>query len=131
VWRVLKKHFRPDPGANGPSWLSLLGHTKDSLFSVDLFRCESLLLKSHWVLVVMDQFSRRIIGFGIHPGAVDGPALCRMFSQATRGTKLPSYISTDNDPLFRFHRWKANLRVLDITEVKKDCAIRSSLASFH
>jgi len=118
VRRVLEKHFRPDPGTNGPSWLSLLGHTKDSLFSVDLFRCESLVLKSHWVLVVMDQFSRRIIGFGVQAGSVDGPALCRMFNQAIRGAILPKYLSTDNDPLFRFHRWKANLRVLDITELK-------------
>ncbi|MDH3466470.1 MAG: hypothetical protein OES26_11305 [Gammaproteobacteria bacterium] len=32
---------------------------KDSLWSVDLFRFESITLKSHWVLVVMDQFTRR------------------------------------------------------------------------
>jgi len=39
VRRVLAKHFRPDPGAYGPSWLTVLGHAKDSLWSVDLFRC--------------------------------------------------------------------------------------------
>ena len=44
---VLAKHFRPDPGAHGPSWLTLLRHSKDSLWSIDLFRCESLILKSH------------------------------------------------------------------------------------
>jgi hypothetical protein len=38
---------------------------KDSLRSVDLFRCESILLRSHWVMVVMDVFTRRIIGFGV------------------------------------------------------------------
>jgi hypothetical protein len=48
---------------------------KDSLWSIDLFRCESILLKGHWVLVVMDQFTCRIIGFGVHAGAVDGTAL--------------------------------------------------------
>ena len=53
-----------------------------------------------------------------HAGSVDGRALCRMFSQAIRGAVLPKYLSTDNDPLFRFHRWKANLRILDVTEVK-------------
>ena len=31
----------------------------------DLFRCESILLRSHWVMVVMDVFTRRIIGFGV------------------------------------------------------------------
>ena len=55
---------------------------KDSLWSVDLFRCESILLKTHWVLLVMDQFTRRIIGFGVHVGDVDGIALCRMFNSA-------------------------------------------------
>jgi transposase InsO family protein len=61
---------------------------KDSLWSIDLFRCESILLKTHWVLVVMDQFSRRIIGFGVHVGDVDGVALCRMFNSAI-STKEP------------------------------------------
>ncbi len=58
-----------------------IAHAKDSLWSVDLFRCESILLHSYWVLVVIDA-------------------------------------STDHDPLFRFHRWRANLRVLEIEEVK-------------
>jgi putative transposase len=66
----------------------------------------------------MDQFTRQIIGFGVHAGAVDGPSLCRMFNRAISGAAPPKYISSDNDPLFRFHRWKANLRILEITEVK-------------
>ena len=98
--------------------MSLLGHSKDSLWSTDLFRCESLTLKSYWVLVVMDQWSRRIIGFGIHQGDFDGIAVCRMLNHAISGTDPPRYLSTDNDPLFRFHRWQANLRILDVTEIK-------------
>ncbi len=31
---------------------------------------------------------------------------------------LPHYLSSDNDPLFEFHHWKANFRVLEIAEVK-------------
>lgn len=31
------------------------GHAKDSLWSVDLFRAESITLKTHWIMVVMDQ----------------------------------------------------------------------------
>ena len=69
VRRVLARHYRPEPGPNGSSWLTFLGHSKDSLWSVDFFRSESLILKSHWVMVVMDQFSRRIIGFAVHAGA--------------------------------------------------------------
>ena len=62
VYRVLSKHYRPAPGGTGPSWLSFIGHTRDSLWSVDLFRCESIVLQSYWVLVVMDQFTRRLVG---------------------------------------------------------------------
>jgi transposase InsO family protein len=118
VRRVLATHYRPDRRDDGPSWLTLLGHTKDSLWSLDLFRTESILLRSHWVLVVMDQFTRRIVGFGVQAVAVDGPALCRMFNQAISEQGLPTRFSTDHDPLFRFHRWQANLRILDVETVQ-------------
>ena len=118
VRRVLAANYRPDRRDNEPSWLTLLGHTKDSLWSLDLFRTESILLRSHWVLVVMDQFTRRIGGFGVQAVAVDGPALCRMFNQAIAGHGLPTRLSTDHDPLFRFHRWQANLRILDVETVQ-------------
>jgi len=119
VRRVLEKHYRPGPDSgNGPSWLTFIGHMKDSLWSVDLFRCESIRLISHWVLVVMDQFTRRIIGFGVHAADVDGVALCRMFNTALSTKGVPQYLSTDNDPLFTYHQWTANLRILDVDELK-------------
>ena len=119
VRRVLAKHYRPgDSGTNGPSWLTFIAQTKDSLWSLDLFRCESILLRSHWVLVVMDVFTRRIIGFGVEREYVDGISVCRMFNHAIAGQPLPKHLSTDHDPLFRFHRWLANLRVLEIEEIK-------------
>ena len=118
VRRVLAAHYRPVPGDDGPSWLTFLGHTKDSLWSIDLFRCESILLKSHWVLVVMDQFTRRIVGFGVHSGDVDGIDLCRIFNSAISSSGSPKYLSSDNDPLFTYHQWTANLRILDADEVK-------------
>jgi putative transposase len=118
VRRILAHHYQPSPSGTGPSWLTFLGHLKDSLWSIDLFRCESATLRTYWVLVVMDQFTRRIVGFGIHAGIVNGMAVCRMFNQAIRGQYLPKYLSSDNDPLYRFHQWEANLRVLDIMEVK-------------
>jgi transposase InsO family protein len=117
VRRILAVHYRPMPNNSGPSWLTFLGHMKDSLWSLDLFRCESVALQTHWVLVVMDQYTRRIIGFGIQ--AVDGRALCRMFKQAIRGaTTFPKYLSSDHDPLYRFHQWEANLRVLNVEQIK-------------
>jgi hypothetical protein len=61
VRRVLAQRYRPDDsGGNGPSWLTFIAQSKDSLWSVDLLRCESILLRG--------------------------------------------YVSTDHDPLFRFHR---------------------------
>ena len=96
----------------------IIGHAKDSLWSIDLFRCESILLKSHWVLVIMDQFTRRIIGFGVHAGDVDNVALYRMFYTAIAGQNTPHYLSSDNDPLFLYHQWQANLRIPGIEEIK-------------
>ena len=95
VRRVLARHYRPEAGSNGPSWLTFLGHSKDSLWSVDLFRCESLILKSHWIMVVMDQFSRRIIGFAVHAGVLDGPTVCRLFNNIVGGSKSPRYLSSE------------------------------------
>jgi hypothetical protein len=96
VRRVLATHYKSSPSDGGPSWLTFIGNTKDS----------------HWVLVVMDQFTRRIIGFGIHAGNVDGVALCRMFNTAISSQCAPEYLSSDNDPLFLHHQWQANLRIL-------------------
>jgi hypothetical protein len=67
----------------------------------------------------MDQYTRRILGFGVHAGTIDGVALCRMFNRAIRGHRwLPKYLSSDNDPLYKFHQWQANLRILEVTEIK-------------
>ena len=118
VRRILAAHYQPPADRSGPSWLTFLGHAKDSLHSIDLFRCESVALRTYWVLVVMDQYTRRIIGFGVHAGSVDGVGLCRMFKRAIRCHAVPKYVSSDHDPLYRFHQWQANLRVLGVTEIK-------------
>src|SRR6266536_2690345 len=114
----LASHYRPEAGTDGPSWLSFIGHMKDSLWSIDLFRCESILLRSHWVMVVMDVFTRRIIGFGVERADPCGASICRMFNQIIAGKSLPRHLSSDHDPLFRFHRWLANLRILEVEEIK-------------
>jgi transposase InsO family protein len=67
----------------------------------------------------MDQFTRRIIGLGVQAGTVDGGVLCRMFNCVIRGQRgMPKYLSSDNDPLYRFHQWQANLRILEVKEIK-------------
>ena len=77
--------------------MSFIGHTSDSLWSVDLFRCDSIVLRSYWALVVMDQFTRRLVGIGMHCGAVTGADLCCMFNAAIHGQGAPRHLSTDHE----------------------------------
>ena len=60
----------------------------------------------------------RRLGFAVHKGGVSGIDLCRMFNEIISKKKLPKYLSSDNDPLFKFHQWQANLRILEIEEIK-------------
>ena len=69
-------------------------------------------------MLVMDVVTRRIVGFGVASAGIDGVAVCRMFNCASAGHSLPRHASTDHDPLFRSHRWLANLRILGIEEIK-------------
>src|SRR5262249_12451851 len=46
VRRLLNVHYRPESDSGDPSWLTFLGHAKDSLWSCDLFRCESATLRT-------------------------------------------------------------------------------------
>ena len=46
VRRILSVHYRPGSDWEGPSWLTFLGHMNDSLWSCDLFRCESATLST-------------------------------------------------------------------------------------
>lgn len=41
-----------------------------------------------------------------------------MFNTAISTKSAPKYLSSDNDPLFLYHQWQANLRVLSIDEIK-------------
>src|SRR3979490_2961781 len=117
VRRILAVRYQPKPDSAGPTWLTVLSHAKDSLWSLDLFQCESAVLRTHWVLVVMDQWTRRIVGLGVHRGVVDGVGLCRMFNRATRDQSSPKYLSSDHDPLYRFRQWQANLRIFEVTGI--------------
>ncbi len=117
VRRILAKHYEPS-NSGGPSWLTFIGQATDSLWSVDLFRCESIHLTSHWVMLAIDVHTRQIVVFATHAGDIDGIAACRLFKQILVGRSPPKRMSTDHDPIFTYHRWKANLRILGIEEVK-------------
>jgi hypothetical protein len=41
-----------------------------------------------------------------------------MFNQIIAGKSLPQHLSSDYDPLLRFDRWVANLRILEVEEIK-------------
>jgi hypothetical protein len=42
-----------------------------------------------------------------------------MFNEIIAGhDALPFYLSSDHDPLFEFRQWRANLRILDVNELK-------------
>ena len=69
-------------------------------------------------MVVIDQFTRRSIGFAAYAGDPDGVAACSMLNRSIAAVPLPWYLSSDQDPLFEFHCWRANLRVLGVDEVK-------------
>jgi putative transposase len=46
VRRILATHYRPEKDSGRPSWLTFIGYMKDSLWSLDLFRCESATLRT-------------------------------------------------------------------------------------
>ena len=104
VRRILAKHYRPTPG-QGPSWLLPIGKSPNKLSSMDLFRLESVFLRSFWVMVVMDQFTRQLVGFSVHQGALNGSAICFMFNKIVYRKTWPKYLSTDHDPLFEYCLW--------------------------
>jgi hypothetical protein len=41
-----------------------------------------------------------------------------MFNTAISTQGTPHYLSSDNDPLFRYHQWQASLRILEIKKIK-------------
>ena len=41
-----------------------------------------------------------------------------MFNQAISKQGIPKYLSSDNDPLFSYHQWQADLRILEVEEIK-------------
>jgi len=41
-----------------------------------------------------------------------------MFNRILGSATPPRYLSSDNDPLFEYHRWQANLRILETTGIK-------------
>ena len=133
VRRILSAHYRPESVPAGPSQADISqSHLRKTVCGVAIYSDASPPpSRTHWVLVVMVVFARGASsGLAFHCGAVNGVALCRMFQRAIRGHSLPKYLSSDHDPLYRFHQWQANLRILEVTEIKS-YPIRAAIASLH
>jgi len=121
VRRILKRNgFDGDPDLSGPSWLSFIGNTLNGLWSVDLCLSFSVFQKIYVIMVVLDIFSRKSIGYAVRKYPVNGVDVCSMFEEIRRENQgvIPKHLSTDNDPLWLYHRWKANLNLLEIDEIK-------------
>jgi putative transposase len=117
VSRVLSQHYRPAPGGTGPSWLSFIGHTTDSLWSVDLFRCESIVLRSYWVLVVT---SSRVASSESACTAVRSRAPTSA-ACSTPPFMIGAHPDSSVPIMIRYSRrtgWTANLRILEVDEIK-------------
>jgi hypothetical protein len=56
-------------------------------------RCFLIVESGFMVMVVMDVFTRRIIGFGVERADPCGVSVCRMFNQIVAGESLPRYLS--------------------------------------
>ena len=83
-----------------------------------MFKAESILLQSHYVMIVMDQFSRKIIGYAsLKTPTLSGENICTMFNRILGSKTPPKKLSHDHDPLFNFHRWKCNMGILDVEEI--------------
>jgi putative transposase len=92
MWSGAYSFTPPDTRRRWASWLSIIGQARDSVWSVDLFRCESILPQSYWVMLVMDVFTRWIIGFGVAAANLDGPSVCRMFHRAIAKQRMPKHL---------------------------------------
>ena len=119
ILRILRKHgLVGDLNKLGPSWLSFIGNSFNGIWSVDMFKVESAFLSSYVVMVAIDIYSRKIINFSVRRYPVDGGVVCQMFQEICKKKVLPKKISTDNDPLFLYKQWSANLRIDEIEEIK-------------
>ena len=85
---------------------------------MDFFRLESMFLQSFWVMLVLDQYTRKIVGFTINKGPMNGSNICYMFNQIICNESPPKYLSLDHDPLFKYWLWKVNLEIYGIEELR-------------
>jgi hypothetical protein len=57
----------------------------------------SAMLRTHWFLVLMDQYTRRIIAFGVDAGMVDGGRITKIRRQSAFGISRDNASAIDNN----------------------------------
>jgi hypothetical protein len=103
VRRVLAKHYHPTPYDGGPSWLTFLRHTRESLCSVALFRRESNLPKFHSILLAIGQCTRRIIDCAISGCRFNQSVVCSLFDNAIPVIDTSRSLRSTHDLAFRHY----------------------------
>ena len=118
VRRVLATHYRPAPHSGGPSWLTFLGHAKDSLWSIDLFPvrvgdpAKPLGAGSDGPIHAADRRLWHPCWNRGWPGPVPYVQPCDSRALASEAPQLrprPACIG--------FHQWRANLQVTEVKSV--------------
>jgi hypothetical protein len=118
VRRILGKHYGQESGSGGPSWLTFLGQAKDSLWGVDLFRCESLSLRTLgcWWLWTSSRAESSDLAFTAELSICCHCARCsseRFRRKRCRRISARTTIRCIGSP-----NGQANLRVLEVMEIK-------------
>ena len=106
---MLAKHYRPAPYDDGPSWLTVLRHTRDSLCSIALFQRKSILPTIHSILLAIGQFTRRLIGCGISSCHFDQLVVCSLSDAGIPVVDDSKSLSPCHDPPSNHHRCRRKL----------------------
>jgi putative transposase len=108
VRRVLAKHYRSAPYDGGLSWLTFLRHTRDSLFSIALFRRKSIHKISSTPLAI-SQYTRRLIGYGISVCHLNQTVIFSLFDDAMPMFDASRSLRSIHDQSFSHHRCRRKL----------------------
>ncbi len=57
------------------------------------------------------------LSWGIANHHLKTTTFCQMFNTAISTQRVPHYLSSDHDPLYRYHQWQANLWILEIKNI--------------
>ncbi len=104
VRRVLAKHYHPEHYDGGPSWLTFFRHTTaESLWSIALFQCKSILRIILSSLLAIGQCTRRIIGYGIAGCHSDQTVFFSLLATGVPVVEASNLLSPAYDPPFSHH----------------------------